>query len=321
MIGSMSLLLGTVLLQVAPSLPTAQVPAAMCEIGGRVTDKETGQPIARAIVGISMDGGKTRLATRTDDEGVYRFTNLAPGQYMGHVEPGEFRATHISTSIGPARILLLKAGDVRRDINVALQRGRAITVRVVDDAGEAAAGMHVSLRTIDGGREFNPSRLRVTDDRGRLRLFGLQPGRYIACVDPRSGSFSAAGSQLRRERLLRTCYPSAATSADAEPIRVDQSDIEDLEIRMRRGRTFTISGTVQDSSGAVASDAMVSLNRFERSSSSGTGVDVKKRPIQRSPTLRPATTPSKRQSAERNGQSSGGSAKKPSCPCASTPRM
>ena len=30
---------------------------------------------------------------RTDDEGVYRFTNLAPGQYMGHVEPGEFRAT------------------------------------------------------------------------------------------------------------------------------------------------------------------------------------------------------------------------------------
>ena len=271
MIGSLPFLLGIVL-QVAPTQPAAQ---PMCEIRGRVTDKESGQPIARAIVGISTDGGKTRFRTRTDDEGVYRFTNLAPGQYMGHVEPGEFRATHIGTSIGPGRILLLKSGDVRTDVNVALERSRAITIRVVDDDGEPLAGLSVSITSADGGRDFNAGWQRTSDDRGRLRVFKLPPGRYVACAEPgRSSNFSIAGP-VRRERLLRTCYPSAATSAEAEPIRLEQSDIEDLEIRMRRGRTFTITGTVIDSSGATVSNAMVSLNKFERNSSSGTGVAVK----------------------------------------------
>ena len=92
----------------------------MCEIRGRITDKETGQPIARAVVHITTDSGKTRLTTRTDDEGLYRFSNLAPGAYTGSVEPAALSATHIGTSIGPARILLLKSGDVRSDVNVAL---------------------------------------------------------------------------------------------------------------------------------------------------------------------------------------------------------
>ena len=271
MIASLSVVLGIVL-QIAPPQPAVQ---PMCEIRGRITDKETGQPIARAVVRISTDSGKTRLAARTDDEGLYRFTNLTPGAYLGSVEPPALRATHIGTSIAPARILLLKPGDVRGDVNVALERSRAITVRVVDDDGEPLAGLSVAITSADDGRDFNVGWLRTTDDRGRLRVFKLPPGHYVACAEPgRSSNFSIDGP-VRRERLLRTCYPSAATAAEAEPIRLTQSDIEDVEIRMRRGRTFTITGTVVDSSGTVAPDAMVSFNRFERGGSSGTVVSVK----------------------------------------------
>jgi protocatechuate 3,4-dioxygenase beta subunit len=270
-IGSLFLLLGIVL-QIAPAPPATE---PMCEIRGRVTDKETGQPIARAVVRISPDSGKTRLTTRTDDEGLYRFIDLTPGAYLGSVEPAAFSATHIGTSIGPGRILLLKPGDVRSDVNVALERSRAITVRVVDEDGEPLAGLRISITSTDGGRDFNAGWLRQTDDRGRLRVFKLPPGRYIACAEPAASSNFSISGPVRHERLLRTCYPSAATSAEAEPITLRQSDIEDLEIRMRRGRTFTITGTVVDSSGAASPDAMVSFNRFERNGSSGTVIQVK----------------------------------------------
>ena len=90
--------------------------------------------------------------------------------------------------------LLLKSGDVRTDVNVALERWRAITVRVVDDDGEPLAGLRISITSADSGRDFNPGWLRQTDDRGRLRVFKLPPGRYIACAEPGSSSnFSIAG--------------------------------------------------------------------------------------------------------------------------------
>ena len=262
------------LLQIAPPASGTQPSRDTCEVRGRITDKETGLPVAGAVVRLSTVGGKTALTTRADEEGLYQFTSLVPGQDMGHVEAGEFRVSHVGAPIAP-RPLLLKSGDIRSDVNVALERGRAITVRVVDDEGEPLAGVRISVTSANSGYDFNPGSRRLTDDRGRLRIFKLPPGRYIACAEPGTGSFVENSGPVRRERLLRTCFPSAATAAQGEPIRLDQSDIEDLEIRMRRGRTFTITGTVLDSLGAVASDAMVSFNRFERNSYSGTVVTVR----------------------------------------------
>ena len=269
-----SLWLSIALLQTASPALAPQATGDTCQIRGRITDKETGLPVPGAVVRLNTVGGKTALTTRADEEGLYQFTNLAPGQYMGLVEAGEFRASHVGAPLVP-RPLLLKSGEVRSDVNVALERGRAITVRVVDDEGEPLAGVRISVTSANSGYDFNPGWRRLTDDRGRLRIFKLPPGRYIACAEPGMGSFAANSGPVRRERLLRTCFPSAATAAQGEPVRLEQSDIEDLEIRMRRGRTFTITGTVLDSLGAVASDAVVSFNRFERNSSSGTGVAVK----------------------------------------------
>jgi hypothetical protein len=77
-----------------------------------------------------------------------------------------------------------------------------------------------------------------------------------------------------RERFVRTCYPSAP-AAQAEPGQLEKADVEDVVIRMRRGRTFTISGTLLDSSGIPAPAAMVGLGQFDRgSSSSSMGVRV-----------------------------------------------
>jgi hypothetical protein len=100
----------------------------------------------------------------------------------------------------------------------------------------------------------------ATDDHGRLRIFGLQAGRYIVCAETDDLGFSdRPDSSRRREGLLRTCYPSAADETQAEVVRLDRSEIGELEIGMRRGRTFRISGRILDASGSPASGASAGL--------------------------------------------------------------
>jgi protocatechuate 3,4-dioxygenase beta subunit len=124
-----------------------------------------------------------------------------------------------------------------------------------------------------GGVAFS-SWNRTTDDHGRLRLFGLDRGSYILCVEVdalRSTQTPNPGS--RRERLIATCYPSTDES-QAEAVSLEDVDAGEVEIRMRLGRTFTVSGRVVDASGAPAPHAMVGLARFTANSSSGTSLPV-----------------------------------------------
>jgi Carboxypeptidase regulatory-like domain len=105
--------------------------------------------------------------------------------------------------------------------------------------------------------------LRGTDDLGRLRLFGLSPGRYTVCADQGLG-IGHSDRPGHRERLLRTCNP--------DQVVIGRADVEDLEIRVRSGRTFNISGVVTDASGAAAAGAFVQLTTFEVNGSSSSGM-------------------------------------------------
>lgn len=242
-----------------------------CEIRGRVTDQVTGLPLARVNVHIFRPDGQGQLTMTTDDEGRFRFPGLAPGRYSGMVEPRQFRATHIFGSM-PTIVL---AGAEIREINIALPRASAINVHVVDPWGEPLSGLRVVAQSAETGQVVSSSSWQqTTDDHGRVRLFGLPPGRFILCADVYALGVSALRTSERRERLLRTCYPSAAEDALAEPIRVDRADAAELEIRMRRGRTFTIAGRVLGAAGSPAAGASLSLTQHYVNGNSSRSVIV-----------------------------------------------
>jgi hypothetical protein len=254
------------LLSVILSLAVIQADTpATCELRGRVTDKESGLPIARAIVRIAAFGRADLRTSRTDEDGRYELKGLTPGEYRGLVDAGEFRATHVTASIptGGAvpRRIVLKAGE-RVEFDIALSRAAAITVRVVDEWGWPLSGVHVSVKSPDGGNLTPWDWARMTDDRGRVRLFRLVPGRYIICAQPGGMGFSEAADAPRRDRFVPTCYPSAANDAQAEAVEIGRDDVEDVEIRMRRGLTYRISGTVLGVSGVAAPDAALRFTRF-----------------------------------------------------------
>jgi protocatechuate 3,4-dioxygenase beta subunit len=269
MMRALVLVLG--LAQVAPNLLQDQ--ARTCEIRGRVTDKDTGQPLARALVRLHAADGQERFSAPTDDSGRFRFTGLMPGQYSGLVEGGPFRSTHATGSLsgGTGRPMVLKDGEVR-EINVALGRTFAINVRVVDQWGDPLSAITVSAYALERGNTDAPmSSNHTTDDHGRQRVFGLLPGRYIVCAH---SDIVGVTLNARRDALLRTCHPSAIDEAEAQPVRVDVPDAGEVEIRMRAGRTYTITGRVVDASGAPAAGAHLMLSKQWLGGSGGTSMLV-----------------------------------------------
>jgi carboxypeptidase family protein len=247
------------------------------QIRGRVTDKETGRPIAGAIVNVSRMNEGPAVSALTREDGTYELTGLRAGTCFLRAGPPGRSVTHLmqlfgQTGDGGAPIVL-KDGEVRNDVNFALPRALAMTVRVVDEWGEPLWGLAIKLRNAQSGAEHHGTLSEhATDDRGMVRVFSLEAGRYTACAeDP---YFSATSTEAStRERFVRTCYPSAAAEAGAEPIALAPGEPVEIQIRMLRNRTFTIAGTVLDASGAPAA-AHVSLVSSTPTGSSSMGVMV-----------------------------------------------
>ena len=250
-----------------PRDPARVQKSGTATIRGRVTDLETGRPIARAAVMLRSSEPPLHMETASDADGRYIFADLAAGEYVIQAGPATLHATHVPTYLGlsaadPGRLrrpprFTLKPGEARLGADIALVRALAIEGRVVDRSGEPMSGVEVAAINIRTGRETESDR---TDDLGGFRVFGLPPGTYRVCAvangpDPRA--------YYEGEREVRTCAPSATSESEADTI-VLRRDVTEVEIRVQRQRTFSVSGTVVDSTGAPVSGYLGVLNLDQR---------------------------------------------------------
>jgi protocatechuate 3,4-dioxygenase beta subunit len=266
------ILLLPLLLALGPQAPPSGDPPSTgtAAVRGQVTDQETGVPIPRAAVTLRLMGRSPSAWVRqnlTDHEGRFDFRQLPAGSYELTASPGEHRATHVHTTFGAMpsggfRSLMLKDGEVRANVALALPRALAVSGRVTDEFGDPLAG--VDVRITAAGMPGSVTRTRRTDDRGQFRLFGVPAGRYTVCANVHQRSTPGSGTRASAERFVSTCHPSALDERDAHIVTVTAADVDGADIRLRRSRTFTISGVVVDSNGAIAESATVSFSRYER---------------------------------------------------------
>ena len=121
-------------LAIAVLLPLAQTPPASpraetASIRGRITDKVSGEPIARAVVRVSPADGRSRgTATISDADGRYAFPMLVPGRYFIRAEPPPFGARYVGTAYtgtaSPSMIMTLKSGEETRSRSTSRSNGR-----------------------------------------------------------------------------------------------------------------------------------------------------------------------------------------------------
>ena len=199
-------------------------------ITGRVTDRDTGEPIANHY--ISFDDAarpKSQAAghgTATDENGVYRF-HAAPGQVRLYVGTSGYQA------IEQAKKLVEVVEGETVVVDFQLSKGIELMGQILTEAGEPVAGARIT-RARDWHTEYGRS-----DESGGFTISGLQSGQNLPLKAEHSG--------LRlRGRAEVEVQPGAS-----------------VEIRMEQYERVKVSGRVVSHEGEPMSSVSIYLMRWD----------------------------------------------------------
>lgn len=225
-------------------------------INGRVR-LEDGVPARRARVQLSSaEHLFAPYLTLTDDDGQFEFRHLPPGAYLvsaAFLGSAPIPLGQRNVADRGTRVVLGRRSS-GESVELTLPKALVISGRVVDEYGDAVASASVRVEQI----RFQNGRRRLvtvpgvvsrqTDDRGRYRIFGLRPGRYVIAAVVGQPVFGWATADL--PGYARTYYPGTPVPREAQHIEISLADDAlNVDIPLVRGRIARVTGTAQESSG------------------------------------------------------------------------
>ena len=244
---------------------------ASARLSGRVLAADTGKPLRRATVQVSLAdlpgptlvARRTTWTTSTDADGRWHIEGLAAGRY----EVIATRGGYIQLAYGQQRpfqrgtTLEIADGQTIEKIDIPLPRASAISGRITDETGEPmtnAIVVAMRLRYVNGQRGLAPlaeglqalTSGGLTNDLGQYRIHGLAPGTYDV--------FAAFGGEIMTRlqdemRGAAAFYPGTASAGEAQPVVVSIGrDAEHVSFSIAERRTVSVSGLITSSSGRPA---------------------------------------------------------------------
>ncbi len=236
-------------------------------IRGRVVAMETGRPLRHAAVTASSDVASRSAST--DDDGLFAWSDLPAGKYRLRASVAGYVGLDFGEDAneGGGRDIVLGERETFDRADFRLPRGGVITGRVLDESGEPVEGVQVvAMRLVYGGRSerltlANGGRTaKRSNDLGRYRIFGLDPGEYYVAAT--TGSFNAgapAGGDMASGYGV-TFYPGTLDSSKAESIRVSASEETLADVSLVPSRTVEVSGAVVDWTGRPLAFASITMS-------------------------------------------------------------
>lgn len=251
----------------APPRDKAAVVSGAGEIAGRVTASDTGAPLRHVAISISAAGGGTAkpLSTLTDTNGNYGFGGLPVVRYSVRASKPGFVSLRYGAAdpLEPARYVDLAQGNATK-IDFKLPRAAVISGDIRDAFGEPLLDAEVRVMRYQNQagqrRLVTAGRVRLTDDLGAFRIFGLLPGTYYLAVRPREEPTDtpAEGS------YTALYYPGTTDVAEARPITVALgSEVSGISFVVTPVQVAQLLGTVADAAGRPAAGAQITAVRRE----------------------------------------------------------
>jgi hypothetical protein len=258
-------------------------------------------PVRRATIVLRYtERGSSRTAV-SDDEGRFVVDSLPAGRFTISVSKPAF----VTTNYGAGRPgglplpIALVDGQRMSGLSIPLMRGGVLTGRIVDDLGQAAPGIRVTMSeiTVVGGeRTYRQSGAgAVSDDRGVYRIYGVAPGTYVLAAAA-FGLGGETGRQATAEEVrwalgapatapgtsqrvaspgpppgrslqrATTYYPSAADPSLATPVTIAAGEEKSgLDITMSMLPTATVSGRISRQDGQPVRGVLLAAVKSTRS--------------------------------------------------------
>jgi hypothetical protein len=234
-------------------------------IKGRVLTAD-GRPLRRATVVVTGAPLTDERTVSTGLEGEFLLDELPAGRYSLIVS----RSGYLTTRYGQTRYgepgtqLDVKNGESIDKIDFRLNRAGVISGRIVDESGEAAAGVQMwalQPQFFRGTRRLVPiasSQVR-TDDAGNYRLIALPPGEYVV-VGVLRETWMSDEKQPRMLGYAPTYFPGTANATDAQRIKVASGqEAAAIDFTLTAMRAATLSGTATGSDGGPLAGGGISL--------------------------------------------------------------
>jgi hypothetical protein len=235
----------------AADTPAARTPSKT-RIEGRVI-ASSGAPVGAAIVqatgrqpfnGVQVVG--VVATTTTDATGRFALELPQDGEYQLQTA----KAAYLSSD--PSRQRVEVGSGLVPPIELTMTPGGVITGTIVDSAGEPFQGVRVSAMQVrsENGRVVatRTGWERVTDDRGRYRVFGLPAGSYIVMAS--TDAVASGTNRDQRRGFARTYYPGTARGDSAQLLQVQAGrDLTEIDLSVVPTVVARVSGTVVDSTG------------------------------------------------------------------------
>ncbi len=257
-------ILSILLLAVGLGAASGQDTGKLGSVEGRVVNSATGEGIRRADVVMRGNAGaargaraeQTTRAASTDAEGKFRFEGVEAGTYFLIVQKQGFVPERRTGYAG--RPIRVTPGQEVSGLEYKLQPHAVITGRVVDDEGEPVQGLAVSVlqrRFTNGKRRWMHTNGGSTNDLGEFRIFSLPPGKVILSAMPGRRAVAFAGPLVatqvsgagNEQQYIQTYYPNAFDTEQATVVEIKAGQtVTNVDIQLRRGTVFKISGRVTD---------------------------------------------------------------------------
>jgi hypothetical protein len=206
-------------------------------IRGTVFENQTGRPLVRTLIMLEPLPGTAGegASGRTNTYGAFEFSNLVAGSYLITASRPGFATVQYGQKHwkAPGAPVVVETGG-SANLVIRLARLGAITGAIFDE-NEVGLSDHdvVAYRT---ARPLQVAARARTDDRGRYRLSGLEPGRYFV---------RTAARQFEDTGYLPTFHRDTLRVDDAAAVDVDlDRDTPDINLHPIGGRLVTLGGQV-----------------------------------------------------------------------------
>ena len=270
-------------------LPEVVLQPGTASISGRVRGAGSGAAVAALVVLVPAPRLESATAASwrneaaksgivTDALGRFSIPGIRPGTYQLIAAPSSHSGRYLAAGYGatrandPGKAIVVRDGDDIRNADIILPTALVIEGRVLDESGEPVSRQIVVAARIMAGSDAAqrvPQTPVATDDLGRYRVYGLEPGEYVVAVEnspfvttsvtwpgaPRSfgGSFTADPDPTT---FVTTFHPSSLSESSAQRVRLTPpNDVIGIDVTLIRSGRCQVSGTVLDSQGVPAQAA------------------------------------------------------------------